>query len=147
MGLFKELSSVLPYIQSIRKLESYMTFDLNIPKNWKLPKKYVVEDKILELESTIQNFRLISFISEMNEESVEITINNVKNIIKYNLELEEKDKLFQQKVEELKTIFLKQNLKNLKGLQFEIKEINVKLQDHEEEVPTLRMVSDGSQEG
>lgn len=147
MSLYKEFSTLLPYIQSVRKLKSFLSFDISFPNTWKLPKKFVQEDKVMEQDNTTPNHRLFSFVSEIDEESIEKTTDNIRNIIKYNLELEEKEKLFQAKVEELKNIFQKQNLNNLKGLQFEIKRESLKLQDDEEELQTTRMVPNASEEG
>jgi len=133
MSLFKEFSSLFPYLQSIRRLEDYLSFDVSFPKTWKLPKKFVPEDSVLEQESKIPNNRLFSFVSNIDEASIETTSNNITNIIKYNLEREEKEKLFQIKVEELKTLFEKNSLKNLKSLTFEIKPNKIELIDNEEE--------------
>lgn len=133
MSLFKEFSSLFPYLQSIRRLEDYLSFDVSFPKTWKLPKKYVPEDRVLEQESKISNNRLFSFVSNIDEASIETTSNNITNIINYNLEREEKEKLFQIKVEELKTLFEKNSLKNLKSLTFEIKPNKIELIDNEEE--------------
>ena len=43
MSLYKELSKLNPYIQSIRKLNDYFSFDIQFPEDWKLPKKFVDE--------------------------------------------------------------------------------------------------------
>jgi hypothetical protein len=136
MSLYKEFSSLLPYLQSVRKLENYLSFDVSFPINWKLPKKYVDEEKVMEQTSKIENHRFFSFVSEISEQSVELISDNLKNIIRYNLELEEKDRLFQNKVNELKSIFEKQNLNNLKDLSFEMKPktTKIKLDDGEESV-------------
>jgi hypothetical protein len=79
---------------------------------------------------------MFSFVTEITEESVGLITQNIKGIINYNLELEEKERLFQNKVEELKSIFEKSNLNNLKGLSFEIKPETKKitLEDGEESV-------------
>jgi hypothetical protein len=63
------------------------------------------------------------------------------SIIKYNKEREEKDKLFDLKVEELKKLFEKQNLEKLKGLDFYINEPKqkVQLEDDEEPIDTNKM--------
>ena len=45
MSLYKEFSTLLPYIQSVRKLKNYLSFDVSFPKTWKLPKKYVEKFK------------------------------------------------------------------------------------------------------
>lgn len=136
MSLYKEFSSLLPYLQSVRKLEDYLSFDVSFPNTWKLPKKYVDEEKVMEQTSKVENHRFFSFVAQISEESVGIMTDNLKNIIQYNLELEEKDKLFQNKVNELKSIFEKQNLNNLKDLSFEIKPktTKIKLDGGEESV-------------
>ena len=136
MSLYKEFSSLLPYLQSVRKLENYLSFDVSFPTSWKLPKKYVDEEKFMEQSSKVEGHRFFSFVSEITEENVGIVSTNLKNIIRYNLELEEKDRLFQNKVNELKTIFEKQNLDKLKGLSFEMKSITskIKLDGGEESV-------------
>lgn len=147
MSLYKEFSTLLPYIQSVRKLKNYLSFDVSFPKTWRLPKKYVEEDKIMEQESTIIDHRFFSFVSEITEEGVENTSKNIQNIIRYNLEREEKEKLFQNKVDELKHIFEKQNLKNLKSLQFEIKNKKIELEYDEEELEGTRVVPERIDEG
>ena len=78
--------------------------------------------------------------SEITEEDVEKASGNIQNIIKYNLEREEKEKLFDSKVNELKMIFEKQNLSNLKSLQFDIKKSKIELVDNEEEIDTTGVV-------
>jgi putative hemolysin len=47
-------------------------------------------------------------------------------------ELEEKEVLFVNKVEELKKIFEKQNLDKLQTLKFDIKDFNLKLEDEDQ---------------
>lgn len=139
MSLYQEFSALLPYLQSVRKLKNYLSFDISFPTSWKLPKKFVEEDKIMEQPSTINNERLFSYVTEIDENSVQKVHLNIKNIIKYNLEREEKDKLFETKVEELKKLFEKQNLEKLKGLYFDISEPTskkIELEDDEEQVNT-----------
>lgn len=121
MSLFSEFSSLLPYVQSVRKLKEYLVFDMSFPNDWKLPKKYVQEDKVVEVESIKDRERFFHFVSNMDEDSVQIVKNNIIGIINYNIEREEKEKLFQSKVDELKSIFEKSSLKNLKTLKFDVK--------------------------
>jgi hypothetical protein len=142
MSLYQEFSSLLPYLQSVRKLKNYLSFDVSFPNTWKIPKKYVEEDKIMEQTSQIQNERLFSYVTEITEEGVQKAHFNISNIIKYNLEREEKDRLFEMKVDELKKIFEKQNLDKLKGLYFDINEPSnkVTLEDDEEPIEPTEMV-------
>jgi hypothetical protein len=134
MSLYKEFSSLLPYLQSVRKLESYLSFDVSFPTTWKLPKKFVDEEKVMEQTSKMEGHRFFSFVAEINEESVELLSNNLKSIIKYNHDREEKERLFQNKVEELKNIFEKQDLTSLKNLNFELKTGKIELEDEEESI-------------
>ena len=71
MSLYKEFSILFPYLQSVRKIKTYLTFDVSFPNTWKLPKKFVNEEKVMEQTTTIPNERLFSFVSEITEEDVE----------------------------------------------------------------------------
>jgi hypothetical protein len=149
MSLYQEFSALLPYLQSVRKLQNYLSFDVSFPNTWKIPKKFVEEEKIMEQTSTLPNERLFSYVTEIVEDDIQKAHLNIKNIIKYNLEREEKDRLFESKVEELKKIFEKQNLEKLKGLYFDINEPKMKkptLEDDEEQIGTDKMVNEGSEQ-
>lgn len=132
MSLFTEFSTLFPYLQSVRKLKNYLSFDVHFPTSWKIPKKFVNEQKVVEQDSKLDGHRLISFVSEISETSVADTTSDIQNIIKYNLDREEKDKLFQTKVNELKTIFEKQNLNKLKNLVFDYKTERITLDDDDD---------------
>jgi hypothetical protein len=147
MSLYKEFSTLFPYLQSVRKIKTYLSFDISFPNTWKLPKKFVNEEKVMEQTSSIPNERLFSFVCEITENDIETISSNIQSIIKYNLDREEKEKLFETKVNELKMIFEKQNLSNLKNLEFDIKTGKIELIDDEEEVRTTSgMVGDGEVE-
>lgn len=148
MSLYQEFSTLFPYLQSVRKIKNYLTFDVSFPTNWKLPKRFVDESKVLEQQSQIPNERLFSFVSEIDEKNIEQLSRNIQNIIKHNLDREEKEKLFQDKVEELKGLFEKTNLNNLKQLKFDIKTAKIQLEDDEEEVRTTTgVVNEGDEQG
>jgi len=136
MSLYKEFSTLFPYLQSVRKIKNYLTFDVSFPNTWKLPKRFVDESKVVEQQSQIPNERLFSFVSQIEEKDIETLSQNIQSIIKHNLDREEKEKLFQTKVEELKGLFEKTNLNYLKQLKFDIKTTKIQLEDDEEEVRT-----------
>jgi hypothetical protein len=102
---------------------------MSFPKDWKLPKKYVPQDSVIENKSTDPTMRLISFGVEFSEDSVNTIVDSIKNVIKYNREIEEKERLFSLKVQELKTIFEKQNLIALQDLKFDLESNKLKLED------------------
>ena len=120
MGIYKELVDVYQYLISVRKLEKYLSIDIEFPTTWKLPKKYVAEDRVIEIDSQDNGKRCFSFISEFNEKALEMTTNSIKNIILYNKEIELKERLLQQKITELKKIFETTKLDNLQSLKFEL---------------------------
>ena len=121
MNFYQQINPLFPYLFSIRKLEGYLCIDVEFPNTWKLPKKYIDEKQVMEQPSSKENIRLISFISEFQNENINKMFENIKAIINWNLEREEKDSLFNAKVQELKSFFEKQNLDNLKNLEFKIK--------------------------
>lgn len=147
MSLYKEFSDLLPHLQSVRKIKDYFSFDVMFPITWKLPKKYVDENRVVEQDSKTATHRFFSFVADINEEGVDTTTSNIKNIIKYNLEREEKERLFEDKVTELKTIFEKQNLRNLKNLKFHLNSNKIELEDYEEEIRPTEVVRNSNQEG
>ena len=120
MGLYSDIQDIFDYLLSIRKLKNYLSFDIELPNTWKIPKRFAKEDKVLEIQSKTENKRSFSFVSEYSQEEVDTTVENIKNIISYNKEIEIKERLLQQKIQELKQIFEKTNLDNLQSLKFEI---------------------------
>lgn len=132
--MYNELKDIFQFLVSVRKLKTYLTIDIEFPANWKIPKKYVIEDKIVENEKLNENYRFFSFVSEFNEVEMNQTVSNIKKIVSYNKEIEMKEKLLKQKIDELKRIFEKENLDNLQSLKFDI--LEEKLDDGEEIVDT-----------
>jgi len=129
MSIYSELQPIFEYFHQIRKLEDYIIYDIKFPSTWKILKKFIVEDKFLNHGVDEDGYILLSFVSELTEESINLTQNNILGIVNFNLEREQKEKLLQDKIDELKNIFEKQTLDNLKSLKFDLKpngEINFK---------------------
>jgi hypothetical protein len=129
--MYNELKDIFHYLVSVRKLKNYLSVDIEFPISWKIPKRFVEEDKIMENEKVTDNKRFFSFVTEFNEKMLDSTISNVKNIISYNKEIELKEKLLKQKIDELKKIFESKNLENLQNLKFEL--LEEKINDGEED--------------
>jgi hypothetical protein len=121
MSLYKELEPVISYIDSIRSLENYIVFDIKFPIGWKVLKKYIVEDKFVN-NGVNDEYLSLSFVAEFNENEISTTQKNILGIVNYNLEREAKEKLLESKINELKNIFDKESLDNLKVLKFNINE-------------------------
>ena len=91
----------------------------------------ILQIKILENTKVTEGTRFFSFITEFEESFLNTTVSNIKNIVAYNKEIELKEKLLKQKIDELKRIFESKKLENLQTLKFEI--LEEKLNDGEEE--------------
>jgi len=131
MTLFEELFVLFPYLTGVRKLKTYLAFDMSFPNTWGLPKKYVNESQVVENDTQSKTHRSISFVSEFSQEGVDNTIDSIKNVIRYNKEKEEKERLFESKVIELKSLFEKEALGDLKGLEFNINQPKLNLEENE----------------
>lgn len=112
------------YLKSVRFIKDHVSFDMIFPKRWEIKKEYKDKVDMIENESSDSESKIISFVSEVVEDKVDIIENIITEIIKYNIEREEKEKLFRYKVQELKEIFSKQKLDNLKNLKFDVDEIS-----------------------
>jgi len=113
------ITYIIDYLTQIRKLENYLVFDVAFPMTWKILKKHIIEDKFVN-NGTSNDLLNLSFVSEYDEKNINIIQDNILNIINYNLEREEKERLLEMKINELKTIFDKESLDNLKNFKFDI---------------------------
>ena len=132
--MYNELKDIFQFLVSVRKLKHYLTIDIEFPNHWKIPKRFVQQDKIVENDRVNDGFRFFSFVSEFNENELNVTVENIKNIVAYNKEIEMKEKLLKQKIDELKKIFESEKLDNLQSLKFDI--LEEKLDDGEEVINT-----------
>ena len=119
MSFYKELEPFIEYIHSIRKLKNYLSIDLKFPTKWSLPKSIVEEGQVVGFESDDSNYKGISFVTEISEVSVNVTLTKIAKIIKLNKEKELKEKLFKQTIEQLKQTFEKTDLDKLQNLYFD----------------------------
>jgi hypothetical protein len=129
--MYNEFKDIFQFLISVRKLKTYISIDVEFPLTWKVPKRFVQEDKIIENQKVNDNARFFSFVSEFNEIILNQTVENIKNIISYNKEIEMKERLLKQKIDELKRIFESENLEHLQTLKFEL--LEEKLNDGEED--------------
>ena len=132
MSLYKEIEHIVDYCSSIRKLKTYLSFDMIFPATWNVLKSQVDETKTVFNKSDDKG-KNISFVSEINEESISETISNIETVINYNKEKEEKERLFKEKVNELKNLFEKGGLEDLKNLKFDVDDIP-KLESEQESI-------------
>jgi len=117
--MFEYIKQLKPYFFSIREVDNNAVLDIKLPINWKYEEillpykslKYKVQDKN-------DKFTLISLISVSTSEGYDLLNSCGNDIIKTNREEEEKRRLFEQKVGELKLLFQKESLDKLKDITF-----------------------------
>ena len=116
------------YLKSVRILKNYISFDMMFPTTWVMLKNTHESIEILKNESN-------------KKELIDIIELTLDKIMKANIEREEKERLFKNKVQELKNIFEKEDLENLKGLKFDMEELT-KLIDNDREEATETAVTE-----
>ena len=94
----------------------------------------------LKVQDKNDKNQLISIISVATEDGYKTVRTCAIEIIKYNNELEEKDRLFREKVRELEALFKKESLDKLKDITF-IEE------DGQENTKGISLVGKGDEEG
>lgn len=119
MSFYKEILPFVDYIHSIRKLESYLSFDMKFPIKWSIPKSIVDEGQVVGFQVEDQNTKGITFICPIAENEMSLTLVKIGKVIKLNKERELKERLFKQTVEQLKQTFEKTDLDKLQNLYFD----------------------------
>ena len=131
MSFYKEIIPFVEYIHSIRKLESYLSFDMKFNTKWSIPKSIVDEGQVIGFEVEGPNLKGVTFVCPIGEKEVSSTIVKIGKIIKLNKERELKERLFKQTVEQLKQTFEKNDLDKLQNLYFDFEndeELNTDLE-------------------
>ena len=117
------LNKTQKYLKSVRILKNYVSFDMIFPSSWVMVTKLTEGIEILQNNNTESGDLVTSFVCQNQTEIVNKIEELIDLIIKTNREREEKERLFKSKVQELKSIFEKENLENLKGLKFDMEEL------------------------
>ena len=117
-AVFDTISALRPFFFSLREIKENISLDIKIPLRWKYD--FMVDETQIQIKIQDENDRnkLVSIIGSATKEGYDGVFSIAKKIIKNNQEEEEKIKLFNDKVEELKTIFLTSPLDKLKDLSF-----------------------------
>lgn len=118
------------YLKSVRILKNYVSIDMVFPTTWKMINNKPNEVEILQNESN-EGTTITSFICVNEKEYIDLLEASLDTFVKTNIEREEKEKLFKSKVQELKNIFDKEKLENLKSLKFDIEELTKYLENEE----------------
>ena len=118
MTLYQILNQLEEFFVSMRRLETHISLDVKFPSNWSMPKSTTQEFQIVPFEYKEEGRRGMSFVCEFNDKEVEKNLGMITKVIKLNREREQKEKLFQTVVSELKKTFEKSDLEKLQNLSF-----------------------------
>ncbi len=127
--MYESIKKLRPYFHSLREIEGNVSLDIKLPLSWEFDEvikpyssiKFKVQDKN-------DKFTLLSLISVGNQEGYEITFLCAGEIITKNKEIEEKQKLFKEKVQELENLFKNEKLDKLKNLSLNISDYEKELE-------------------
>jgi hypothetical protein len=109
-------------LKSVRIIKDHVSFDLNFPNKWIIPNEY---KEVQEVSILNGNDGTYSFVSKLDKGSIDTLETTINDIITFNIDREEKENLFRNKVQELKSIFDNENINELRSLKFEFNEFNV----------------------
>lgn len=111
------------YLKSVRVLKDFVSFDIYLKSSWGIPKKYTKDIEVIKQDNSDKpEFTLYSLVVKNERELVNELETAINGIIKFNQEREEKEKLFKDKIQELKSMFETNDVDSLKRLYFEINE-------------------------
>lgn len=144
MNYYTLLNQTKNYLTSIRIIKDHVSFDLVLPNTWVIPKKYTENEKVSVVKNSSDS---VSFVCKFDENSVNDVEKTIKDVIQYNIDKEEKENLFRNKVKELKGIFDREDIDGLRSLKFEFDEIKNMLKDNKNESEDTERVAELQESG
>lgn len=142
--MYELISNLRPYFFSLREIEKNVSLDIKIPSTWRLEHVQQVLNQYKSMAYKVQDkndkFQLLSLISSATQEGYDTARLCALEIINHNLEMEQKQMLFKQKVKQLEELFQKESLDKLKEINF--------LEENEQEDSTgIRMAEQRDEQG
>ncbi|HOH61304.1 MAG TPA: hypothetical protein PK698_02295 [Bacilli bacterium] len=118
--MFDTIFSIRPFFFSLREIKENVSLDIKIPLSWNINPDVngVDKDVSIKVQDENERNRLISIIGLATKTGYDAVFSSAKQIITYNQEIEEKNRLFNEKVEELKKFFLEAPIEKLKDISF-----------------------------
>lgn len=130
----EKINKLKPYFRGLKVADNYRIVEFNLKNTWVIEKSDDIElqqKKIKESDNVLYSM----FYSE--KKSFDDILDYVENeVIKYNLDLEEKERLLMMKVEELKRVFENKGLDELNNLKFTTEDNTLKLGSKKPQKPT-----------
>ena len=130
----EKIDKLKPYFRGLKVADNYRIVEFNLKNTWVIEKSDSIElqqKKIKESDNVLYSM----FYSE--KKSFDDILDYVENeVIRYNLDLEEKERLLMMKVEELKRVFENKDLDELNNLKFTTEDNSLKLGSKKTPKPT-----------
>lgn len=140
--MYENIKLLRPYFHSVREIEANVSLDLKLPLTWKYENITEQYNTInIRMQDKNDKTTLLSLISPSTQEGYDNVLVCAREIIKSNLEEEEKQLLFLEKINELKLLFQNQSLDNLKKITLIGKE------DGQEDSTGIGLVEEGNEKG
>ena len=123
MSLYSEIATFKDLFHGVRIHEDFIIIDLKMPLQWE--DKKVLHQALntnegnvvqMKVNSSDEKSKLISFYSLFDEKHTNILINEIKRVIKWNKDVEEKNELLNRKMMELQKVFHENNLESLRDV-------------------------------
>jgi len=121
-NVYNIIKSLRPHFFSLREINDNVSLDIKIPSNWKYENMLDLDENIpfsVKVQDKKPKNTLVSLISEANAIGYEYVFEYANKVISINIEEEEKQRLFTEKVNELKSLFLNSPLDKLKDISFD----------------------------
>lgn len=131
MSFYQTILPFIEHLNSIRKIEDYLSIDIKFPIKWGLPKSIIEDGQTIPFDTGDDNYKGISFVTNINEKDINDTFSKIAKTIKLNKDREIKEKLFKETIDKLKSTFEKTDLDKLKTLYFDFESDEPKLIDDE----------------
>jgi len=117
--VYETIIKLRPYFFSLREINETLSLDIKVPSIWKYEAFFIEDGNVrYKVQDKNEKFHLLSLISPPTQEGFDIVTGIAKKIIKFNIEEEEKRKLFDQKIQELRSLFEHESLDKLKEISF-----------------------------
>ena len=126
MNLYNNIQQFGNYFNSIRIHEGLLLIDMVLPINWEDIKVLQHRGNKVQINKgkKTDKKKVISFYSTFDEENIEVLVEEVLAVIKWNKDLEDKNELLNLKMLELKKMFNENNVDSLRRLNFNFDNIS-----------------------
>lgn len=135
----ERLNLLKPYFKGLKVAENYRIAEFNLKRGWEIPENDNIQVQQKEVKD---NGTMLYNMFYSDTKTFDQIIDFVEEeVIKHNLEIEEKEALLRAKVEELKRVFEDKSLTELNNLKFTTEDNSLKLTSRKLEKDKIEKIS------